>query len=81
MFPDYNALLNSDMSGVNIELPEGVKERMDEFLMSGAQLIAETGVSLYGPDFTLEQLEEVQTLLILYAKQRMQELIIPESEE
>lgn len=81
MFPDLNALLNSDMSGVKIELPEELKEKIDEFLMTAAQIIAETGASLYGPDFTFEQLEDVQMVLVLYCKQRMQELLTPESEE
>ena len=81
MFPDINALLDADLTGIDIELPEELGERAMEFAVMAAQLEAEVATYLYGPEATEEQFVEAVTILALYIKKRVMGMVNPENEE
>lgn len=75
---DFNALINADISGIDIELPEDLGDRLVEVMLQQTQLVDETAVALYGPEPTPEQLSEAGILIVLYAKKRLAEMTNPE---
>ena len=81
MFPDMNELMNTDLTGVDIELPEEIGEKAMELAMMSAQLEAELVAYLYGPEATEEQIGEAATILALYLMKRIDELSNPETED
>ena len=81
MFPDMNELINTDLTGIDIELPEEIGEKAMELAMMSAALEAELVAYLYGPEATEEQIGEAATILFLYLKKRLEEATNPETEE
>lgn len=79
MFPDMNEIINADLTGIDIELPEEIGEKAMELAMMSAQLQVETVAYLYGPEPTEEQIGEAVTILALYLMKRMDELSNPET--
>lgn len=78
MFPDMNALMNANLSGIDIELPEEIGEKAMELAMMSAELQAEIVAYLYGPEATEEQIIDAATILALYLMKRIDEASNPE---
>ena len=74
---DFNALMNMDMSSIDIELPEDFGDRIMEHELAIMQIAVELAQHLYDPEPTQEQITEAGTLLILYAKKRIGEMCSP----
>lgn len=81
MFPDMNELMNTDLTGIDIELPEEIGEKAMELAMMSAQLQAEIVAYLYGPEATEEHIGEAATILALYLMKRIDEATNSETEE
>lgn len=78
MFPDMNALMNANLSGIDIELPEEIGEKAMELAMMSAELQAEIVAYLYGPEATEEQIIDAATILAMYLMKRIDEASNPE---
>lgn len=71
---DLNALLTCDISGIDIQLPEELGQRIMQNVRNQVLLNAETAMYLYGPNPTAEQAEETATIVALYVRKRLEEL-------
>jgi hypothetical protein len=81
MFPDMNKIMNADLTGVEIELPEEIGEKAMEIAMKAAELEMELIAYLYGSEPTEEQITEAATILALYLVKRIDEVTNPEIED